>query len=77
MSGAMIAAVIPLAFLTAGLVALAAGAVVLRSFGPRYRIGRLLATAPRVTVAEAVQLADARPRYVAVDAKIKNSSQCR
>ena len=45
MPGAMIAAVIPLAFLTAGLVALAAGAVVLRSFGPRYRIGRLLATA--------------------------------
>jgi hypothetical protein len=66
----MIAVVIPLAFLTAGLVALAAGAVVLRSFGPRYRIGRLLATAPRVTVAEAVQLADAGPRYVAVAGRI-------
>ena len=70
MSGAIIAAVIPLAFLTAGLVALAAGAVVLRSFGPRYRIGRLLATAPRVTVAEAVQLADTDPRYVAVQGRI-------
>ena len=70
MPGAMIAAVIPLAFLTAGLVALAAGAVVLRSFGPRYRIGRLLATAPRVTVAEAVQLADEAPRYVAVAGRI-------
>jgi hypothetical protein len=70
MPGAMIAAVIPLAFLTAGLVALAAGAVVLRSFGPRYRIGRLLATAPRVTVAEAIQLADAPPRYVAVAGRI-------
>jgi hypothetical protein len=70
MPGAMIAGVIPLAFLTAGLVALAAGAVVLRSFGPRYRIGRLLATAPRVTVAEAVQLADAGPRYVAVEGRI-------
>jgi hypothetical protein len=66
----MIAAVIPLAFLTAGLVALAAGAVVLRSFGPRYRIGRLLASAPRVTVAEAVKLADADPRYVAVEGRI-------
>jgi hypothetical protein len=66
----MIAAVIPLAFLTAGLVALAAGAVVLRSFGPRYRIGRLLASAPRVTVAEAVQLADGGPRYVAVQGRI-------
>ena len=70
MPGAMIAAVIPLAFLTAGLVALAAGAVVLRSFGPRYRIGRLLATAPRVTVGEAVQLADEAPRYVAVAGRI-------
>jgi hypothetical protein len=66
----MIAAVIPLVFLTAGLVALAAGAVVLRSFGPRYRIGRLLASAPQVTVAEAIQLADADPRYVAVRGRI-------
>jgi hypothetical protein len=66
----MIAAVIPLAFLTVGLVTLAAGAVVLRSFGPSYRIGRLLATAPRVTVAEAVQLADAEPRYVAIAGRI-------
>jgi len=70
MPGAMIAAVIPLAFLAAGLIALAAGAVVLRSFGPRYRIGRLLATAPRVTVAEAIQLADAAPRYVAIAGRI-------
>jgi hypothetical protein len=66
----MIAAVIPLAFLVAGLVALAAGAVVLRSFGPRYRIGRLLATTPQVTVAEALQLADGNPRYVAVHGRI-------
>jgi hypothetical protein len=62
--------VIPLAFLVAGLVALAAGAVVLRSFGPRYRIGRLLATTPQVTVAEALQLADGNPRYVAVHGRI-------
>lgn len=66
----MIAAVIPLAFLVAGLVALGAGAVVLRSFGPRYRIGRLLATTPQVTVAEALQLADGNPRYVAVQGRI-------
>jgi hypothetical protein len=66
----MIAAVIPLAFFLAGLVALAAGAVVLRTFGPRYRIGRLLATTPRVTVAEALRLADGSPRYVAVQGRI-------
>jgi hypothetical protein len=70
MPGAMIAAVIPLAFLTAGLVALAAGAVVLRTFGPRYRIGRLLATTPEVTVGEAIRLADGSPRYVAVQGRI-------
>jgi len=66
----MIAAVIPLAFLTAGLVALVAGAVVLRSFGPRYRVGRLLATAPRVPIADALRLADGSPRYVAIEGRI-------
>jgi hypothetical protein len=66
----MIAAVIPIAFLVAGLVALAAGAVVLRSFGPGYRIGRLLATTPQVTVSEALQLADDNPRYVAIQGRI-------
>jgi hypothetical protein len=69
-SGAIIATVIPLGFVVAGLVALAAGAVVLRSFGPRYRVGRLLSTTPRVTVGEAVALADAEPRYVAVRGRI-------
>jgi hypothetical protein len=66
----MIAAVIPLAFLTAGLVALAAGAVVLRTFGPSYRIGRLLSTTPQVTVGEAIRLADGSPRYVAIEGRI-------
>ena len=70
MSGAMIAAVIPLAFLTAGLVALVAGAAVLRTFGPRYRVGRLLSTTPQVTVGEAIRLADGSPRYVAVEGRI-------
>jgi hypothetical protein len=66
----MIAAVIPLAFLTAGLVVLAAGAVILRTFGPRYRVGRLLATTPRVSVGEALRLADGNPRYVAIAGRI-------
>jgi hypothetical protein len=69
-SGAIIAAVIPLAFLVAGLVALGAGALVLRTFGPRYRVGRLLSTTPRVTVAEAIELAGRPPRYVAVRGRI-------
>jgi hypothetical protein len=66
----MIAAVIPLAFLTAGLVVLAVGAAVLRTFGPRYRVGRLLATTPRVTVAEARRLADKNAQYVAIEGRI-------
>ena len=41
------------------------------SFGPRYRVGRLLAATPRVSVAEAVAIArDGPPRYVRVDGRI-------
>jgi hypothetical protein len=42
----------------AGVLALVAAFVTLRSFGPRYRVGRLLAATPAVTVAEARQLAE-------------------
>ena len=45
----IIAAVSPLIPLIAGLVALAAGVLVLRTYGPRYRVGRLLAATPDVT----------------------------
>jgi hypothetical protein len=62
--------VIPLAFLVAGLAVLGAGALVLRSFGPRLRVGRLLSTTPRVTVAEAIDLAAGPARYVAVRGRI-------
>jgi hypothetical protein len=63
--------VTPLLLAAAGLVALGLGGVVLRTYGPRYRVGRLLATTPRVTVAEAVALAaSGRPRYVRVDGRI-------
>jgi len=48
----------PLLLVAAGVVALVAAAVTLRSFGPRYRVGRLLAATPAVTVAEARQLAE-------------------
>ena len=47
----------PLLLVAAGLVALGAAVVTLRSFGPRYRVGRLLAATPTVTVAEARELA--------------------
>ncbi len=66
----IIAAVSPLIPLVAGLAALIAGVLVLRTFGPRYRVGRLLATTPEVSVAEARTLADGRPRYVRVAGRI-------
>jgi hypothetical protein len=63
--------VAPLILTAAGFVALFAAAAILRSFGPRYRIGRLLASAPHVSIAEARALAESgRPRYVRVDGRI-------
>lgn len=69
-------AVTPLVLVVASLIAMAAGLITLRSFGPRYRVGRLLATTPRVSVAEAVAIArDGRPRYVRVDGRIDASDE--
>jgi hypothetical protein len=66
----IIAAVPPLIPFVAGLAALGAGVLVLRSYGPGYRVGRLLASTPEVSVAEARGLVDGRPRYVRVEGRI-------
>ena len=60
----------PLVPLITGFVALVAGVMVLRTYGPRYRVGRLLASAPEVTVAEARRLAEGAPRYIRVRGRI-------
>lgn len=61
----------PLLLAILGAAALGAGFGVLRSYGPRYRVARLLATVPRISVAEAVALAArGTPRYVRVDGRI-------
>jgi hypothetical protein len=61
----------PLLLVIAGVLALAAAFVVLRTFGPSYRIGRLLAATPRVSVAEGTALAAAaRPHYVRVTGRV-------
>jgi hypothetical protein len=62
--------VAPLLLVLLGLGALAVGFLILRSFGPRFRVGRLLATTPHVTVAEARELAAGPPRYVAIRGRI-------
>jgi hypothetical protein len=70
-STAIIRPVTPLLLGAAGLLAFVVGGLVLRTFGGQYRIGRLLATTPRVTVAEANRLAAAgRKAYVRIDGRI-------
>jgi hypothetical protein len=60
----------------AGLVALGAATVAVRSPGPRGRVARLLASAPRVTIAEAAALADAGPAvYVRLDGRIDSEAE--
>ena len=60
----------PLLPIAVGFVALAIGVAILRSFGPNYRVGRLLAVTPVVTVAEARALASGPSRYVAVRGRL-------
>jgi hypothetical protein len=63
--------VAPLLLAAAGAVALVLAGVILSSFGPRYRIARLLATTRKVSIAEAKRLADEGHRaYVRVDGRI-------
>jgi hypothetical protein len=72
----MIPGVAPLLLAAAGLVALGVAAAILRSFGPGYRVGRLLAVAPRVSVAEAIRIADqGRPGYVRLDGRIDSDAE--
>jgi hypothetical protein len=68
--------VIPLLLAVAGLLALGIAGAILRSFGPRYRVGRLLAVAPRVSVAEAVRIAEAgQTAYVRIDGRIDSDAE--
>jgi hypothetical protein len=70
MSGAIIAAVTPLIPAVAGLLALVAGSILLRSFGPSYRVGRLIGSTPEVSVAEAIALVAGPARYVRIGGRI-------
>ncbi len=60
----------PLIPIAVGLVALAIGVAILRTFGDNYRVGRLLAVAPVVPVAHARALAAGPKRFVAVQGRI-------
>ena len=75
MPGGIIAAVTPLISLVAGFVALVTGALILRSFGPRYRVGRLLASTPEITVGEALAHAAGPSRYVRIAGRIDSEHE--
>jgi hypothetical protein len=63
--------VTPLLLAGAGVLAFLGGIVVVRSFGPAGRIGRIIAGTRRVSIAEAVELAAMdTPAYVRVDGRI-------
>jgi hypothetical protein len=67
--------VAPLVLAVAGALALGIAVAILRGFGPRYRVGRLLAVAPSVTVAEALALARAGDQaYVRVDGRVDSET---
>lgn len=59
-----------------GLVALGGAIGTLRSFGPRFRVGRLLSTAPVVSIGEAIELArSGRAAYVRVSGRIDSEQE--
>lgn len=60
----------PLALILAGVVALAVGGAVLRRYGPRYRVGRLLAATPIVSIGEARRLAGGPARYIGIRGRV-------
>jgi hypothetical protein len=63
--------VTPLLVIAAGFIAIAIGSLLLRSYGPRVRVGRLLAVTPTVTIAAARALASTGgQRYVRVDGRL-------
>jgi hypothetical protein len=62
--------VTPLIPIAIGLATLLVGVLILRTYGARYRVGRLLAAARVVSVSEARTLAHGPERYVRVDGRI-------
>jgi hypothetical protein len=67
----MIAGVIPVLLIAVGVGAIMLGAAALWSLGPRFRVGRLLASTPKLTVGEANVIArDGARRYVRIDGRI-------
>ncbi len=61
----------PFFVIAAGLAAIAAGTLLLRTYGPRMRVGRLLAVTPAIAIGAARELAaSGTRRYVRVDGRL-------
>jgi hypothetical protein len=66
----------PQVVIVAGFVTLAAGSLVLLSFGARFRVGRLIAATPETTVADARSIAEAgRSVYLRVRGRIDSEEE--
>jgi hypothetical protein len=66
---------IAVVFLLGAIACLAATVILLRSLGPRYRVGRLLASTPVATIDEALELARGRDAYVRVTGRISSDEE--
>ena len=65
----------PQLLIVVGFIALAAGALALLSFGPRFRVGRLLAATPDVPISAAIEAAGAgRAGYVRLAGRIDSDT---
>lgn len=66
---------LPIVLVLAGLGAILAAIVLLRSLGPRYRIGRLLSASPSVSIDDALTIAGGAPSYVRVSGRISSEEE--
>jgi len=59
----------------AGVAVLAVAMLLLRTLGPRFRLGRLLSAAPEVSIAEALELAAGPAVYVRVSGRVSSDEE--
>lgn len=67
--------VIPLVLAAAGVAVIAVALFLLRSLGPRVRLGRLLSAAPEVSIEEALELAAGSAVYVRVNGRVSSDEE--
>jgi hypothetical protein len=67
--------VIPVALAVAGVALTAVALLLLRSLGPRFRLGRLLAAAPTVSIEEAQELARGPAVYIRVSGRVSSDEE--